>query len=939
MNKCTEVMEHIADYNADVAFISETWMPNNENDSNATIKSYGYKFLHDRRRNREKSIGGGTGIILKDTLVSKHIKMKQFSSFEHTIVKVKINNNTYLTLISIYRVLFVQVNLFLEEFTALLEYLNGNSDPFIIAGDINIHLDNKDNTYTKQFNELLEMFNLIQHIDFPTHSCGHMIDVIISRKELPKIRNIKENNIMLSDHLMVLFEAEGVNLAMNEFKHIKYRNLKSVDNEEFCTAIRNCYENTCSRDFGLKVSTFNSQALDIVNSFAPIKSKLLKVVENAPWFDLEYKMLRQRRRKAEKNFKRTGNLEHKLEFVNLRKQTTNLALIKKKSYYATKLDECKGNTKSLFALLNKLVGKKHEAVLPSHESTIQLAERFKFYFKDKITKIRKCFSKTNYHHQNSCFPIGHTPLTTFEHATEEEITKIIKSHGINCSPGDPVPLLLLKNNLNLFIPIWTDLVNLSLDQGSIECLKSAILIPLIKELDELVDTEVLKNYRPVSNLLFLSKLIERVVAIRLESHMNTNNLHSDKQYGYKKGHSTEMLLIKVVNDLFIACDKNTNSVLMLLDLSAAFDTVDQRKLLGILYHEIGIQEVAYKWFESFLIQRTQKVKIKESYSSEDTLDYGVPQGSVLGPILFNIYIRSFYHEAKSAGFDVEGYADDHQLKRSFSPLFQVTSLGDNIRRCFDIIDKWMNAFFLRLNADKTKIMIISPPSLKEKIIVNGTFIKGKCIRFVTSAKNLGIILDNELSFETHIQKLAESCLSTIYKISRIKHFLSKEHLKTLVTSLVLSKLDYCNALYLGLSSNLIMKLQSVQNSAARLICKINRFDPCSISKIIKDLHWLRVKERITFKVLLIIHKSLLGVAPVDLQGIFTRSNSERSVKLETRRCYGKYGDKSIYVKGPKLWNSLPASIRMEKETEIFKKHLKTFLFSSSDSFYIHANMI
>ena len=89
MNKCTEVMEHIADYNADVAFISETWMPNNENDSNATIKSYGYKFLHDRRRNREKSIGGGTGIVLK-TLVSKHIKMKQFSSFEHTIVKVKI---------------------------------------------------------------------------------------------------------------------------------------------------------------------------------------------------------------------------------------------------------------------------------------------------------------------------------------------------------------------------------------------------------------------------------------------------------------------------------------------------------------------------------------------------------------------------------------------------------------------------------------------------------------------------------------------------------------------------------------------------------------------------------------------------------------------------------------------------------------------------------
>ena len=745
--------------------------------------------------------------------------------------------------------------------------------------------------------------------------------------------------VCLSDHFIVQFEVKNIVPEKKDYKYIKYREIKSVNNEHFCAAIKQCYENINSQDFNEKIGSFNAQAKEIVDSFAPTKSKLLKIVPNAPWFDLEYKMLRQRRRKVEKNFNRTRMLEHKIEFVNLRKQTTALAFNKKRTYYADKIDECKGNSKSLFSTLNKLLDEGQTVILPNHESSVELAEKFKNYFKDKITNIRKSFSTPDADpYKPTYFPHDYTPLTTFEPTTEDEIMSIIQSYGINCSPDDPIPLLLLKNNLNFFIPIWTDIVNLSLGQGSMECLKNAILIPLIKELDELIDSDILKNYRPVSNLSFLSKLVERVVAVRLENHIAINKLHSNKQYGYKKGHSSEMLLVKVVNDLFIACDKNTHTVLMLLDLSAAFDTVDQRKLLEILRKEIGVQGTPYKWFESFLRFRTQKVKIGDAYSSEVILEYGVPQGSVLGPNLFNIYIRSFYQQVLSAGFDIEGYADDHQLRRPFSPLFQVSSLGDKIQKCFQIIDKWMNTFFLRLNADKTKIMVIGPISMQQKIVINGTFINGKCIRFVSNAKNLGIIIDNELAFESQIQKLASSCLNIIRKISRIKNFLKIEHLKTLVSALILSKLDYCNALYLGVHSHLLIKLQSVQNSAARLVYKINNYDRHSITNIIRSLHWLRVKDRITFKVLLIVHKSLLTIAPLDIQDIFLRSNSERTQKLEIRQSLGKFGDKSISVKGPKLWNALPLFIREERVTSKFKNLLKTFLFSSSDTFYRQVDM-
>ena len=222
----------------------------------------------------------------------------------------------------------------------------------------------------------------------------------------------------------------------------------------------------------------------------------------------------------------------------------------------------------------------------------------------------------------------------------------------------------MKGNLQLFIPIWTDLVNYSLEMGSVECLKSAVVLPHIKAMDEIMDTDLYKNYRPLSNLLFLEKLIERVVAVRLNQHMSNNNLHSDEAFGYKEKHSTELLLMNVVNDLLIASDQKKPTILLLLDLSAAFDTVDQEKLLLILENEIGIDGTALKWFRSFLTDRTQRVKINDSYSEEVKLRYGVAQGSVLGPPLFNVYIRSLYPYIKSSLFRIFGRSSTAEDFRS-----------------------------------------------------------------------------------------------------------------------------------------------------------------------------------------------------------------------------------------------------------------------------------
>ena len=192
-------------------------------------------------------------------------------------------------------------------------------------------------------------------------------------------------------------------------------------------------------------------------------------------------------------------------------------------------------------------------------------------------------------------------------------------------------------------------------------------------------------------------------------YMDAHNLHSVNQYGYKKNHSTELLLMKVVNDLLLSCDKKIPIVVMFLDLSVAFDTIDQCMLLQILRNEIGVCDLALKWFESFLIGRTQTVKLNDAYSDETGLDFGFAQGSILGPKLFNIYTRSFPGTIHSIGHSVEGYADDQQIWKEFSTMFQVSALGKNIDMCFSVISSWMDKYFLKLNSDKTKIMVVAPP--------------------------------------------------------------------------------------------------------------------------------------------------------------------------------------------------------------------------------------
>ena len=299
-NKCGEVLEHVADYNASIVFLSETWMEADKNDITAMVKSYGYTLLHDRRRDREKEIGGGVGVLVKTSMLHKHLKGKTFSSFEHTMVSVKLTNNTKLILISLYRLQFISAGVFLKEFTEFLEILSIMPEDFVLSGDINFHLETNDCNVLSLHN-LWNSFNLIQHVHFPTHKLGHTLDIVLTRDTL-KITNLVSNNAQLSDHYMIIFDIDAEVLKYEE-KSISYRNIKTVDEKLFSNELKQKLLNDKSSTFGERVHRYNSVLKDMVQDYAPMQTKTIKVVPKAPWFDTEYKELRKLRRKAEKRYK------------------------------------------------------------------------------------------------------------------------------------------------------------------------------------------------------------------------------------------------------------------------------------------------------------------------------------------------------------------------------------------------------------------------------------------------------------------------------------------------------------------------------------------------------------------------------------------------------------------------------------------------------------
>ena len=281
-------------------------------------------------------------------------------------------------------------------------------------------------------------------------------------------------------------------------------------------------------------------------------------------------------------------------------------------------------------------------------------------------------------------------FTQFCPVSEDEVLKIItKSPSKSCSL-DPLPTFLVEECLDILLPSITKLVNSSLALGCFpDSFKKAVVTPLIKKLS--LPSDELKSYRPVSGLCFMSKLVERVVSKQLMEHIDGNNLDNPHQSAYKPGHSTETALLSIKNDVHLSLSRGEPTALVLLDLSAAFDTIDHATLLDCLSSWFGVGGTALKWFASYLCDRLQAIKIGSTLSDFRKLLFGVPQGSVLGPLLFSLYTTPLSKViGRHRDIRFHFYADDTQLYVRLSNK-EATSAFANLNACLKDIQNWMLA--------------------------------------------------------------------------------------------------------------------------------------------------------------------------------------------------------------------------------------------------------
>jgi hypothetical protein len=467
------------------------------------------------------------------------------------------------------------------------------------------------------------------------------------------------------------------------------------------------------------------------------------------------------------------------------------------------------------------------------------------------------------------------------------------------------------------------LVNKSLEDGDMDGVNWSVLDPLIKKLG--LDPEIWKNYRPVNNLLFFSKLTERVVSIRTEEHMNINNLHEPSAFAYKTHHNTETMMLGVTDQVLRGFDEDMATVVIFIDLSAAFDTIDIEKVLRILEEELGISGLALKWFRSFLTGRTQRVKISGEYSESLDVPFGAPQGSVLGPKLFNANVRSQPLVFAKCMFNSSSFADDSNGRRTFALTFQFSVLKYEVAKCMEQVIVWSFAHFMKVNPDKTEILLFRPASLNDQVIINGVFFEEQCIRFSNEVKNVGVWLDQNLSLDKHVTCIVSHCYKLLRDISRIKKYLQKSHVERLVHAIISSRLDYCNSLFVNIGSDNHYKLQKVQNAAARLVLGKRRRD--SAKAALKELHWLNVEERITFKILLLVFKVIRGQCSMQLSYKKFNGRPNDYLLLETPNFKTRYGKRVFEFNGSRWWNALPVHVRCEEDVEKYKKLVKTLLFT------------
>ena len=884
--------------------VSETWLKSSIPSKQVELPGFSF-FRHDRTY-RGKKHGGGVGIYVQKGVKSKILLASEKGcEFEYLFLELAFNGVKVVFGV-VYRPPWSSVPVFVESFDRILTELSSSYARVIISGDFNIDL----NIMSPMSSSLLSSIERHSLKIIPSGDTCHTLNNRSSKIDLmlvsdsSSVRHLYQSSAAgISDHdmLAVDFRFKGNTGGSKTFT---YRSFDSIDIPSLLSDASSLPWNMLYETITIdeKMEMVNRYLSGLLERHAPLKS--VTIDENsAPWITANVRQSFRQRDSAYRQWLSSRTISDWNNFCRQRNHNNRLVKSVKKSYSEKQLDPRLG-TNVLWKNVRKL------GLMDSNHS-IGSGQFSSADFNKHFTNSQANISSNN----NMIFDDwNHQFSFSFSYISNEDILKSVIRISSDAVGVDGIPIKFIKMLLPVLSTFLCHVFNHMIMTSTFpSCWKVGHVIPVAK----ISIPKSVKDYRPISLLPSLSKVFEHILHDQITLYLDRNSLLNPFQSGFRKNCGTTTALVRIVDDLKLSMDAQSFSILVLLDFSKAFDSIDHRLLISKLDKKFGFESSAVKLIKSYLCDRSQYVEVDKVRSETAMLSCGVPQGSILGPLLFSLFINDLPSVLNDCSFHM--YADDVQIYASGS-ISNQNSVLDTINKNIENVYNWSLSNGLVLNAAKTQTIKICKKSVSNEILKLPNVTVGSIsVPYSRSVKNLGLILDQHLDFQDHINSICKSVYGGLHSLNRLRYCTPLESRKKLFGALILPYFHYCDVIYSASSVGTIQRLQLALNSCLRYVLNLKKFD--HISQYSTFLLGCDLSTYLNFRAVTFLYKILNHPVPSYLLPYRSYANSERTSNISipsfSRGCNFST---SFRVRSAVMWNSIqPHNIKRSTSISSFKK--------------------